>query len=278
MKKLLALFHEKSAATSSSVLDVAKAGPFELDGIFLQERKSSIDFQYPLLNDISVVQSSFFDDRTERENMEIEKHKLRLIKHEFAAEGLPFETGCLHESSLRKLVEVSAGADLMMFDANMNLSEYLHTPMNVSMEDVLVKASCPLYLFTKQEATVQKVILAYDGSPSSLYAIRMYRNLFRGWKNLPTVLLSLNITGTQPKHNRQMLDDGLRKHFGHFDTETQDGELRVELVNYIQQQTADVLVVTGCEGGEALSRKFHRNLGSIVLKQTRASVFITHQS
>jgi len=277
MKKILALFTDKSTLNSSCVLDVAKAGPFEMEGFFLHERKSSIDFQYPFLNDINLVQSSFYDDKTDPENMELEKHKLELIKQEFATEGILFEAGSLQESSLQALVEVSAAADVILFNANMNLSEYLHTPMNVSMEDVLVKSHCPIYLFTQPEALVQKVILVYDGSPSSLYAIKMYRNLFRGWKNLPTVLLSLNIPGNQPVHNQQLFDDGLRKHFNHYDTEIQDGDSRLELVNYLQQQIGDVLVVMGTEGGATLRRKFRRSLGSIVLRQTKASVFITHQ-
>lgn len=74
----------------------------------------------------------------------------------------------------------------------------------------------------------------------------------------------------------QYLNDWLNQHFSNPQTEIFAGKVKENLISFIQQNTENVTVVMGADGRDAFSRMFRQNLANDVLKETKASLFITH--
>lgn len=59
------------------------------------------------------------------------------------------------------------------------------------MKDLLSDAHCPLLLLREDGMPPDKLILAYDGSYSSIYAIKQFRYLFSHLSSLPAFLVTI---------------------------------------------------------------------------------------
>ncbi len=276
MKRMTALFTENTESNLPAILQLAKEEEYELQGIFLRHVKPMPALQYPFVNDLNLTQPPVMEVITEQEDLQPAQERLKRIQEQCQLAGVPFAGTLLEDASLEDILFYSSFADLFLLDGTLPLEEYVISPLNISMEDLLIRSYCPVLVLPSGAAQTQKTILAYDGHHSTLFAIRMYSYLFSSSRHRPTLLVTVNPAETE-QPNLDSLRHWLLERFSNAELTFLNGKAREELVKYIQEQTEPVLVVMGAFGGDALSRLFHQSIASTVLKETKAAVFITHQ-
>lgn len=277
MKRLTALFTDHTEANLAFILHMAKEEAYELQGLFLRHLKPTPALQYPFASDLSLTQTPVIEVITGQEDLTPAQHRLNRVQQQCNAAGVPFSGTILPDASLDDLIFQTAFADLLLLDAGLILEEYVISPLNVSLQDALIRSHCPVLVVPTGAAQPQKTILAYDAHHSTLFAIRMYTYLLAQNSRRPTQLVTVNRPDNPDQQPADSLQHWLQQRFSHLDTVALRGKVREELVQFIQQQSEPVLVVMSAYGGDALSRLFHESIASTVLKQTRAMLFITHQ-
>jgi hypothetical protein len=175
-----------------------------------------------------------------------------------------------NDISVNELIDHSAFSDLILCDAKEQYGTY-------SFKDFISDTHCPVILVADNARLPQRAILCYDESFSSIYAIKMYSYLFPEWKDLPTVLVSINPKGDNGSKYDDYLDDWLPGHFSNLEKVQLEGNLQKELTGFIGKRDAHSIVVMGAFGGNAMSRMFHKSLSNVVLDETSASLFIIHE-
>ena len=118
----------------------------------------------------------------------------------------------------------------------------------------------------------------YDGSYSSIYAIKMYSYIFPEWKNIDTSLLYI----ASGEKNKLPLDKQIKtllsQHYDNVVINMVTGNIQTNLIEFISPGSEDSVVVMGAYGRSNLSRIIHRSFADNVIAKTKASVFIVHKS
>jgi hypothetical protein len=135
---------------------------------------------------------------------------------------------------------------------------------------------CPIYLISKDAPGTQNVVLAYDGSVSSIYAIKMYSYLFMGFRDLHTYLVYISSAKNGDLPHEKEVKMWLSGHYRNLEIKILHGDV----INVLADFTGSLphsLVVMGSYGRNSLSRFFHKSAANKMIKEGKSSVFMTHQ-
>ncbi len=141
----------------------------------------------------------------------------------------------------------------------------------------MTRTHCPVILVQKNSVLPLRVFLAYDGSMSSIHAIKMYSYLFPQWHTVNTFLVQVNPEKEDEISNQKYIQDWLTQHFPQLTIKVMKGNVEKELLSFLHAHSEKALVVMGAYGRKGLSRLFHESLADSVINQSHASLFISHQ-
>jgi nucleotide-binding universal stress UspA family protein len=272
MKKLLVVFNgiNYSSSLSSFAFKLAKQYSAVVHAVFICPSVAEA-LGYPLTSPLPYTANNFVISR----EMDLQNQNLT------AANIQVFKDTCLDESiacsvnpdmalSVDDLIDHSAFADLILCDAREMLGA-------ISLRELLSDTHCPVLLIPENPQLPKRAVLCFDESFSSIYAIKIYSYLFPEWNDLPSYLLTVNPKGDNGTRYDDYLADWLPGHFTQLQTQTPEGNLHRELVNFVRKDDQPTIVIMGAYGRNAISRLFHRSLSNIVIEETNALVFIMHE-
>ncbi len=264
MKKILVVFNGINAPWHilRFATNIAKTSDAVVHGIFLMDRE--IKDPYP--NDLALTETDVTRGTVIEEDAILESHNISMFENTCKISGVD----CQVEKNvlLEELIEQSRQADLIIADTTPDFQEY-------SLNDILKDSHCPVCLVSINTPVVEKILLLYNGSASSKFAIEKFNDLFTKWAHLPATLLTIN--PSEKFENDEFLNNWLPKHFKQLDNVQLHGNEKKELVNFLNKDANNVLVVMGAFGRNIISRFFHHSLSNIILNETKVSLFTTHK-
>jgi hypothetical protein len=267
---LLDVLHSPVPVLSSAINTAKTSGAF-VEVIFLHRVHFLVDLVYPLGTDLPGLEA---DEQADRQILD---DNTQLIRDTFTPAGVKFVISEEETTSLDDLLEKSAFSDLILTDARTKVSDFLYAPLDVSMNDLLSDAHCPLLLLREDGMPPDKIVLAYDGSYSSIYAIKQFCYLFPGLCSLPTFLVTIPSDEKKGVEHGKYLNDWAPYHFENIRVEVLPGKPPEILPDFINHHGGVPLVVMGAYGRTAISRLFRQSLANSVLERTAASLFVTHE-
>jgi nucleotide-binding universal stress UspA family protein len=167
------------------------------------------------------------------------------------------------------LIMLSRFSDLIIADPRADADDY-------SLQELLANAHCPAMLVSKDTRPPEKVFLAYDGSSSSMYAIKMFSYILAEYKDLSAQFFQISSGDAVDIPHMDEIKTWASKHFSNIKFELIPGNTRKELVDFIIQDSEKAIVVMGSYGGSSISRAFHTSMAESLINDTKASLFITH--
>ncbi|MEO7522703.1 MAG: universal stress protein [Ferruginibacter sp.] len=271
MKKIVLILNatHTPAQLIKTALKIAKGSNSLLEAIFLNDI-NSLNFSYPFPNDMYLTGEHPSAKTRSEENMKL----MRSIATEFrdACEAAEIEFSIEIDStvSFARLISLSRFADLIIADSKSDSDEY-------SLRDLLADAHCPLLLVSKNAEPVQKIFIAYDGTPSSMYAVKMFSYIFPEYKDYQVHLFQIADADTVRIKHIEEIKSWASKHFSNIKFELITGNVKNELVTYIRPESEKIIIVMGAYSGSAIARLFLKSTAESVIDGTNASLFITHQ-
>ena len=272
MKRILLLLdglHGPSGILSS-VLHIVQTDNSFVQVILLHRSYVLANLSYPLSIDLPVMETEQEEDRRLLEdNLHLIHNTLTLSKVNYSVEE--------GDITLDEVLKNSAFADLILADARIVFSDLLYFPLRISFKDLLADAHCPVLLLREEMSQVERIILAYDGSNSSIYAIKLFSYLFPVWRSLPAYLVTIRTGDKGELDHQEYVKSWLPRHFDHVETEIVQGRAPEKLPDFINRDTGNMIVVMGAYGRTAVSRLFRQSLANAILEKTGAALFITHE-
>jgi hypothetical protein len=217
------------------------------------------NLSYPLTTDLPLVETEQEEDRRLLED------NLHLIQNTFSLSKVNYDVE-QGDITLEEILKNSAFADLILADARIMFSDLLYFPLRITFKDLLTDAHCPVLLLREEISQVERIILAYDGSDSSIYSI-----------TLPAYLVTIHAREDNNLDYEQHVKSWLPRHFDHVDVEIIQGKASEELPAFINRYADNMIVVMGSYGRTTVSRLFRQSLANAILGKTPASIFITHE-
>jgi hypothetical protein len=177
---------------------------------------------------------------------------------------------------LAEVITESRYADLIVIDVATSFASEREVIPTKFVKDTLAAAECPVVIAPYSFEGIDEIIFAYDGSRSSVFAIKQFTYLFPELHDRKACILSVAAPGKNAISDQYKLKEWLQVHYTNTDILVlEDEHVRMKLLEYLLGKEK-VFIVMGAFGRSMLSSFFAPSHATPVVKLVIQPVFITH--
>lgn len=278
MKKIIAAFDglKFSQSTRDYAVLLAKQSSAHLVGIFLDDFTYNSFKVYDLLKEEGGFSETKYKKLKEKDD---QTRAAAAASFEAACRKSGVEYSLHHDKSiaLQELLHESIYADLLVVNSGETLTHYKEKMPTEFIRDLLSHVQCPVLLVPHGFRPISKLILLYDGEPSSVHAIKMLSYILASLKQNPAEVISVN-TMKQSLHvpDNRLMKEFMKRHFPEASYKILKGLAEIEIVNYLKNQPDNSLVVLGAYQRSMVSRWFKVSMADVLMKELKLPLFIAH--
>jgi len=279
MKKFLAVFdgYKMSQSTMDYAIWLTKASNAHLVGIFLDE------FIYRSYSVYSVVTTAIDPEEKMRELDEKDKTRRDESVHQFKIAckkaGVNFAVHRDKSIAIQELKHESMFADLVIINEYETFTRQTEDSPTDFIKDLLGDVQCPVLVVPKEFKPINKIVLLYDGRPSSLYAIKMFSYLFGALRELPVEVYTVkdHYIGSLRVPDNRLMKEFIDRHFTATTYTVTKGNAEEQITSYLGEYKQNQLVVLGAYLRSEMSRLFKTSMADILMKELDTPLFIAHK-
>ena len=276
MKKFIAAFDglKYSKSTEHYATQLACNDDRILTGVFLE------DFTYHSYKLFDMVGSQGVSPEKVHQLMEQDASKRQESVKLFAqaCDSAKVRT-LIHQDksiAIQELLKETIYGDLLIIGAHETLSHIEETLPTRFIKDLLIDIQCPVLAVPADYKPIEKVVLLYDGDPSSVYAAKMFSYLLPDLKDLPIEVVSVH----QQEEDRvlpdaQLIHEFIQSHFPNATFTFLTGDPENEIITHLENQQ-NALVVLGAYRRSTVSRWFKPSMADFLMKDISMPLFIAH--
>lgn len=175
----------------------------------------------------------------------------------------------------RDVIQETRFADLLLVDADTSFKKNKESIPTSFVKDVLALAECPVVIAPGRFDGIEKIVVAYDGSPSSMFALKHFTYLFPSLRTRQLTIVHVDETGNHPLEHKKRLQEWLSHHYEHFDFEDLTGQAQTGLFQYLLKQKK-VFIVFGAYGKHLLPGIFRHSTADLIIQTITQAIFIAH--
>ncbi len=182
---------------------------------------------------------------------------------------------CLDEFTVRHLKKETRFSDVMIVSNELFRRNTLNSETDEYIEITLHHSECPVLVLPEQCDFPDHIVLAYDGSASSVYAIKLFSYLFPELCRKSTLL----VYASKKEHelpDREYIEELASRHFSKMDIMN----LRMDPAKYFGEWVSvrkKPLLVAGSFERSPLSELLKKSFAGDVIKEHKVPVFIAHK-
>lgn len=175
----------------------------------------------------------------------------------------------------RELIEESRFADVLVVDADTSFNKLYDKVPTELVRDILKKAECPVIIAPETFEAVDEIIFTYNGSASSVFAIKMFTYLFPQLHDKKVSIIQVNESGKWQDPDKYKFNEWLKEHYTDLHFEALKGDTETELFAHLLKRK-NIFLVMGAYGRNALSQFFKRSHADLLIKTVTHPIFIAH--
>ena len=278
MKKIIVALDglKYSERTTNCAIDIARSGQSHLIGVFLD------DFTYHTyrIYDLVKAEGGIFESKRKKLDKKDAKARAVAVKN--------FETACqksgvdytLHHDrsiAIQELLHETVYADLLIINMSETFTHHEEDLPTVFIRDLLHSAQCPVFLVPEKYKPVNRLILLYDGTPSSVHAIKMFVYTLPGLRIHPVEAVTVkSAKQTENLPDSRLMKEFMTRHFPNANYTVLKGSPESEILKYLKAQKDSPLVVLGAYRRNRISRWFHPSMADMLMSNIELPLFIAH--
>ena len=273
MKKIIIAFDGQhfSEGAFEFALQLHGIKPVSITGVFLSAVDYTAILNYPLLmgapetyiehmkgNDQPVLAGNIkdFEERCNKHNIPYKVHN--------SVSGLVFE----------ELKKESRFADFIILSSELFYKNIGDQP-NDYLKEVLQNVECPVVLVPEKYEFPTNIILSYDGTESSVFAIKQFIYLFPELCNRKTLLVYFSEKDIELPYSI-LIEELVQRHFSDISFYKLDNNAANYFSNWLLTQK-NPLVISGSFGRSGFAQLFKKSFLTAIIKDHIAPVFIAHK-
>jgi nucleotide-binding universal stress UspA family protein len=129
----------------------------------------------------------------------------------------------------------------------------------------------------KNYKSIEKLVLLYDGKPSSVFAVKMFGYLLNPIKELPTEVISVKEQETSLHlPDNRLIKEFIKRHYPKAEYIVLKGIAEEEIYRYLHRSKEGVMIVLGAYRRGKLSRLFNPSMADYLLGELNLPLFIAH--
>lgn len=276
MKKVIAAFDglKFSESTLQYAIDIALNSEALLVGVFLD------DFTYHSYKLTDMVGDQGVSAERVKFLMEkdAETRKQSVLHFIDSCKRAEIKHIIHHDKSiaLQELIKETIYSDLLIIGAEETLTHYEEELPTRFIRDLLVDVQCPVLIVPAAYNKIDKIILLYDGDPSSVYAAKMLSYMLPQLKILPTEIVSVKLEQDKTAFpHQQLIHEFIMCHYPNAKYNLLEGIPEDEIIEYLEKRQ-NTLVALGAYRRSMVSRWFKPSMADVLIKGTQLPLFIAH--
>lgn len=179
-------------------------------------------------------------------------------------------------SGVDDLVAESRFADILIINSDCRFHDTAESIPSSLAKDILSKSECPVIVAPQSFDGIEEIVLAYDGSSSSVYAIKQFTYLFPELSETRMIFLQVLEKNESEIANFEQFKDYLKAHYSAIGFSTLHGRPEDELFTYFLKKK-NAFIITGAFGRNNYLPFIQRSTAELLLKTTSHPVFIAHR-
>jgi hypothetical protein len=276
MEKILVILNANKPDTHliDFGIKVASMAESKLTGLFIE----NLYFEYIPANDIEPA--SFFETMPEKVKPIVATdtdQAIRIFKDECLSKRIASEVYVIKGEPIQEVIYESRFADLLIVDPEMSFYETEEELPTHFMKEILANAECPVIAAPGKLPEIEDIVFCYDGSASSVFAIKQFTYILPELKNKNVTLLEVNRNGyvdKDEKHIRMMA--WIRAHYPSAYYHTLKGDVKDVLVQYLQTRK-NAIAVMGAYGRSMISKFIKKSNADVLMSKLDLPIFICHR-
>jgi nucleotide-binding universal stress UspA family protein len=167
-------------------------------------------------------------------------------------------------------------SDLIIVDSETSFRKVDKEFPGSFIRDVLLAAECPVVVSPYRFESLDEVIFAYNGTSSSVFAIKQFTYLFPEFKSKRAVVVDVRKSEETAIEEQYKMKEWLSAHYLDVDFVLLKGDPSDELFSYLLERK-NAIVVLGAYGRGILSRFLKPSHASLLLRTINLPIFIAHR-
>lgn len=277
MKKIIAAIDglKYSESTVKYAIALAREAHAHIVGIFLDDVSYHSYKIYELTGEYGVSEAKLA--KFEHTDEETRKQSVSRFENACRHAGLDYTVHHDTKLAIRELLHESIYADLMVIDRKETLTHYEDSIPPRFIRDLLADTQCPVCVAPEVFIPVEKIVLLYDGQPTSVHAIRMFSYLFPSFNRMPVEMISVKTSDYTlfPPDNR-LMKEFMRQHYPNSVHTIMQGDPDFEITALLKQRDQHELVVLGAQRRSMASRWFKASMADKLMQHLKTPLFIAH--
>ncbi len=277
MTKIIAAFDglRFSESAMEYAIYLAQQSGADLTGVFLCESTRAGYAMYEALVEQSVPGKAIVSE-IDKTDVEVTNKAVEAFESSCSAAKINYIIHSDKKNPNTELLHETLFADLLIIDTHETFS-YLELSLpGRFIQNILHKAQCPVIVVPKKFTPIKKLALLYDGTVSSVHAIKMLDYILPWMKELETKLFYANHeAGSSHLPDNKLLKEWMKRHYPKVEYKVVKGHEK-ELAATLAGENPGFLIVTGAYHRSSVSMWLHRSLADLLMNEIKAPIFIAH--
>jgi hypothetical protein len=225
-----------------------------------------------------LTDGSQMDVVTKKEE-QVRVNSITKLQKKFDVAGVHYNIHRNKILALKSLIEESQYADMILIDGNEEFSSLDYSKPSRFLKNVLADAHCPVMIVQTDCKPVERFVFAYDGSPSSVYAIKQFSYLFKGGqKQEVEILMITDEKNTNHIPNHHSLKEMLRgKYATVLQSTIKSSNTEDAFVNHMRTENKNCMLVLGAYQRSSFSRWLYQSIADLLILELDIPLFIAHK-
>ncbi|MEO8404705.1 MAG: universal stress protein [Chitinophagaceae bacterium] len=181
-----------------------------------------------------------------------------------------------YDFAIPELEKESRYADLLILSSEHFYEQAGITEMNEYLKEAIHKIECPVIVIPEKTMFPDCNILCYDGTRSSVYAIRQFAYLFPELTDNPTVIFYAKEEAGKEMPEEQKIRELVDRHFTKVEWWWLQTNPKKNIIDWLKEKQA-AIVVSGAFGRSDVSMLFHKSFVAQIISAHFVPVFIAHK-
>lgn len=179
--------------------------------------------------------------------------------------------------AIQELLHESIYADLIIISEDETLNRYEEPAPTRFIKELLNDVQCPVVLVPAKYRPVDKIVMLYDGGPSSVYSVRTFSYLFDSLTDFETQVLTVK-TMEENLHlpDNRLMKEFIKRHYPKAEYLVLKGQAEDQIIQYLHREKKDPLIVLGAYRRNKLSRLFKPSMADYLLQHVKMPLFVAH--
>lgn len=276
MKKIIAAFDglKFAKATLDYAMELAVRGKSVVTGVFLE------DFLYHSFNLFDMVGSQGISqtklNHLLKKDQETRQKAVTLFEQICEKHGIEH---LLHQDksfAIDDLLKESIYADLTIIGAAETLNHFQQVKPTPFVKELLAGAQSPVLIVPTAHQPIERVVILYDGHPSSVYGLKMFTYLFPWTVKYPAEIVYASERKLALLPDGNLVGEYVRCHFAKPVITQLTGEPEAMLVAHLKKAEPGTVVIMGAYSRGAVSRMFNSSMANKLMESLDLPLFIAH--